>query len=185
MPSPFVILGTPRSRTAWLAAFLSYDGWTCLHEPSVGFRRLGDLQEMLHQRKIGISDSALTLRWREILRFRPDCRIVVVHRPRQRILESARKAGVYDPVTFNRTYELLIGAMFALREQAATLNVPFGALGHYEGAAAVFRHCLDLELPEDHWRAWKDRNVQADAATVACAAQANPGWRKLYPELVA
>ncbi len=36
----FLVLGLPRSRTAWLANFLSYDEMTCTHEGINGFRTL-------------------------------------------------------------------------------------------------------------------------------------------------
>jgi hypothetical protein len=35
MMAPYLIFALPRSRTAWLAHFLTYRDWTCLHEHAI------------------------------------------------------------------------------------------------------------------------------------------------------
>ena len=62
----FMILGTPRSRTAWLAKLLSFGGVECIHEPSIDFKSLDDLQTFLQRPDTGAADSLMTLLWRDV-----------------------------------------------------------------------------------------------------------------------
>jgi hypothetical protein len=40
---PFMIFALPRSRTAWLSEFLSYQGWTCWHEIAIQMRDFSEV----------------------------------------------------------------------------------------------------------------------------------------------
>jgi hypothetical protein len=189
--SPFVILGTPRSRTAWLAKFLAFEGRRVLHEPSTDFRSIDDLYDLLEDPSVaGIVDSMLTFRWRDVLVAAPDARIVVVHRPLHDIVDSFMRTGIFKHDVARNQSRLNImlrkheKAMVDLMYSATVLAVPFADLASREFADRVFRYCLRERLPEGWWERWRNVNVQADVHESASRAAANrDGLMAVYPEI--
>ena len=57
--STFLILGLPRSRTAWLANFLTYDGLFCYHEAINGCKNIKEYKQKVKGK--GDSNTALAL----------------------------------------------------------------------------------------------------------------------------
>lgn len=185
--APFVILGTPRSRTAWLAEFLTHGARTCVHEPSRNWRGLDELRGALNDGQ-GISDSVLTLRWREIVAYRPDARIVVVHRAAEDVLASFRKAGLWHdglPAVIDR----IDAALCELAESVQAvpvLYVPFAAMTRRDVCARIWRHCRGDEIPMERWEQHKGRVIVADAERhINDAIKNAAGVLALYPELAA
>ncbi len=183
MTRPYFVLGTPRSRTAWLAAFLSTRERPCQHEPSRSLRSHADLLALLRTPDLAASDSALTFRWRDIRRESPGARIVVVRRPLGEVIESAAAAGL-PPATaalrrLNHELDLLCRA-------APVLSVPFHRLVGQTTCEMVFKFCNGAAPPPGHWAMWRDRNIQADISAVMEAARDNiAGIRAVFPEMVA
>ena len=202
MTAPFVILGTPRSRTAWLAKFLAFEGRRVLHEPSTDFRSVNDLYALLEDRLLaGISDSMLTLRWRDVVNAAPEARIVVVFRPHDEIMMSLTHLFICnsgqqsaEPLDHRiREYQRRVDRLLhqiatAIDEMSASvpvLTVPFSALDAEATADLVFRYCIREPLPPEWWHAWRGENVQADfGASLARAAANAEGLRAVYPELL-
>lgn len=180
---PFFVMGTPRSRTAWLARFLSHGDRQCLHEPSRYLRGHADLVELVNRPGAGASDSLLTFRWREVARARPDARFVVVRRPIDEVCESLGRIGLWHPRLL-RILENLNAVIDEMIEDACVLSLPFHALARRDACAAVFEHCLGVPMPDGHWEAWKDRNIQADPLAALNDASANADAWSLFPELV-
>ena len=58
MPKRFFITGLPRSRTAWMAAFMTSGNAVCLHEP----RNWAAMWNHDGAQHVGISDSGLGFR---------------------------------------------------------------------------------------------------------------------------
>ncbi len=58
---PFVVYGLPRSRTYWLAQFLSYGPWAVYHEETKNIRSIEDLKSFLSQDFVGASETAAGL----------------------------------------------------------------------------------------------------------------------------
>lgn len=182
---PFFVLGTPRSRTAWLAAFLSAPGRPCLHEPSVHLQTQDDLLALLRAPWAAISDSGLTVRWRDIARERRGARVVVVRRPIGDVAESLDKIGLGGAHVLpmlrrlDREIEMMAGRM-------PVLLVPYRRLSDQATCEAVYEFCHGWPAPEGHWAEWAPRNVQADvAATVKAVLTNQDGIRRLFPSLVA
>lgn len=181
MTRPYFILGTPRSRTAWLSAFLSTQERPCQHEPSRFLRDQDDLLALLRDPDAAVSDSALTFRWREIRRERPDARIVVVRRPLPDVIESAAAAGLPSTTAMLRqmAYQLDL-----LCQCVPVLSVPFHRLVDQTTCEMLYEFCVGDRVPVGHWLRWKDRNVQADiAATTADAVGNIAGLLAVIPEL--
>jgi len=191
MTAPFVILGTPRSRTAWLAKFLAFEGRKVLHEPSIDFRSINDLYALLQNHSVaGIVDSTMTFRWRDVLTAAPAARIVLVHRPPSDVIASFMRTGVFAgqraaaQVRLGRLLRSLSDAIEDLWASEAVLSVPFEELNARHVCDRVFRYCLGEPMPERWWRILRAENVQADIRDVFRRAEANAdGIRAVYPEI--
>lgn len=82
MSAPFLIIGLPRSRTAWLSNFLTHGSIFCHHE-LVGRDGLDSLWtefQYLEAEFIGNSDTLQVMYLDEIMGNHPECKIVVVKR---------------------------------------------------------------------------------------------------------
>lgn len=60
MSKPFLITGLPRSRTAWMAEFMSNGGCVCQHEPLAKLSDISQLRRVFNS-YAGISDSGASL----------------------------------------------------------------------------------------------------------------------------
>ena len=77
MSAPFFVVGLPRSRTAWMASFLSYDGNFCHHEGLNGCRTIQEYKD-----KIGDDgDSGTGLMMFDLNAEFPDSKVVVIDSP--------------------------------------------------------------------------------------------------------
>jgi len=86
----FVVCGLPRSRTAWLANFLTYDGLYCYHEGLVGCRNLNEYYD-----KIGDDGDSTTI---PHLLDLPDCRKVIIDRDIHRAIQFTE--ANYGPANY-------------------------------------------------------------------------------------
>jgi hypothetical protein len=182
MSRPFVILGTPRSRTAWLAEFLTHGSRSCAHEPSRNWSGLSDLHAALDGGQ-GISDSVLTLRWRNILIYAPDTALVVIHRDAEEVLASFRRAGLWHP----RLPALVNSIEHAIDDLAddvpAAIHVPYGALSRRDVCGRIWAHCRGDVMLVPRWEEYRDKIVVADAAQhIADTMRNAAGVVALYPE---
>lgn len=184
MITPFVILGSPRSRTAWLAEFLSWGGWTVHHEPSVHFKHISDIKPFLIP-NVGIVDSMLTLRWRDILRIRPDTRIAIVWRPQRDVLTSVSKIAPgadLEPVA--AILGLLWAEVQAMRQEIDVPLFLFDDLRRRGTMDTLERYCTQRSTGSKRWREWKDINIQKNLGHTSEIMQANiEGVMRVFPEI--
>lgn len=175
---PFLIFALPRSRTAWMAAFLSHERTLCHHEPSATFETPLDLWALL-QEPIGICDSMMTLLWRDALRFRPDARVVTVRRPLEDVLASAAATGVSGPRTEHNIRR--IAEELALVEENADLTLAYDELATEEGCRRLFEFCLDRPFDVEWWQSLANRNIQCDISRRRREVELNlAGFRRIY-----
>lgn len=154
--TPFVIIGTPRSRTAWLARFLSYGGRTCLHEPSLQFDKEASLSNFLSDDSASATDCMMSFMARDIRVLRPDCVIVSVRRPLPEVHESFAKLGIAVPEWYLKLMD----------DDAASadvdLAVSFNDLNSEHVCRMVFETCLKQPMDRAWWLHLKDENIQSD-----------------------
>jgi hypothetical protein len=84
----FLILGLPRSRTAWLANFLTHDGLFCYHEGSNGCRSLDEYKLKLAFDNTGDANTGLVMF--DIKKLFPDFKIVVIDSEPERSIEFSK-----------------------------------------------------------------------------------------------
>ena len=180
---PFFVLGMPRARTAWLAEFLSTIRRRCHHEPSQWLRGRAGFQEFLRSPNLAISDSMMTLRWREILDLRPDARIVVAYRDIDAVIFSFMKAGLWHP-RIRPLLQRLDAELATLMCAREVFYVPFDEMGDRDRMENLYRYCNGSAMPPGWWQKWKDRKVLASIPEMFERTAANAdGLLDLYPEL--
>ena len=158
---PFLIVALPRSRTAWLARFLTFDGRVCHHEPSLHWKSPDDLDAWCRGTE-GASDTMMVWLAHEARRFNPSLPLVVVRRPRHEVIASIKRLDYAASPHLPWYYERQDRRLDRIEDELNPLSVTFDDLGRRETCAAIFRHCLGRELPTEWWERWKDTNVQAD-----------------------
>jgi len=92
----FVVFCLPRSRSAWVANFLSYDGGLCLHEPLLGCRSLDDLDDKMAATGVefvGCADTAIMAFTEQVIDRYPTARFVALLRQPDGFAAQARKMG--------------------------------------------------------------------------------------------
>lgn len=84
----FFVVGLPRSRTAWMANFLTYDDHYCYHEAIDGCKNMDEYKE-----KLGnfIGDSSTALMLMDIEKNFPDAKIVKIVGNLEQSIESSKK----------------------------------------------------------------------------------------------
>lgn len=180
--APFVIFALPRSRTAWLAQFLTYRSVSCAHEQLRHIRSLDDVKTWLSQEDTGCAETAAAPWWRLLSHYRPDAKIVVIRRPVEDVVESLMRldlhgAGAFDRHVLTATIKRLDAKLDQIEKRAPNvLSVRFADLEQEETCAAVFTHCLPYAYDGQHWRRLKDVNIQCSMPGLMryCAAYKAP-----------
>lgn len=169
--SPFIVFGLPRSRTAWLSAFLSYRDWRCFHEVAITLRSIEEIKSFLGQPRIGVAETAAAPGWKMLRHYFPEARIVVVHRPVEEVVDAMMNVDVsgiarYDPVLLERNMQRIDRSLDRIAAEPDVLTVGYADLDREEVCAAIFEHCLPY--PHDHawWAITRRRNIQADTRQV-------------------
>jgi hypothetical protein len=157
MTNRFFITGLPRSRTAWLAAFMTSGNAICLHEP----RHWRDMWAHDGARHVGISDSGLGFQLKAIINeFAP--RILIVDRPIEEVEASLAALRIGIPRT--NFCEILHKSLSGFNSgESNILRVPYHLLSDMRTMQKIFWHLTPGEaFDEGRFLAMKDHNIQID-----------------------
>lgn len=161
MGAPFLIFGLPRSRTAWLAAFLNGPGIRCEHDLLGRCKSFGDLGRYLGRRSEGISgnaDSGMLFYIEQVLEAVPaETRLVLVERAAEEVRESWERleAGVLEPIL-----PQLADAIATLKGRADVLVIPFAELDDHMRGLWDHVTCETLPFPEERFELFQRFNIQ-------------------------
>ena len=159
---PFIIYALPRSRTAWLAQFLSYRDWHCGHDEAVRLRSLTDLKSWLSQHNTGTVETGAAPFWRLVQQVAPEARVATLRRPIPEILASLRRIHPKFATPEVRT---------AIEQQARKLDqierripgvvsLTYEDLKQEAACMRIFMHCLPYAHDHLWWRFWAGKNIQ-------------------------
>jgi hypothetical protein len=158
--APFFIVARPRSRTAWLANFLTYGPAFCLHDGLRGCGTVGDLAHKLARLGVeypGNADPGLPLVFTKVHERFPQARYVFVTRDPEEALESYRLI-VGDRVPsedIDAGWRRLEAAHDAMRSALAGqhyLEVSFAELEQCAACEAVWEYCVPGHpFPRARW----------------------------------
>jgi hypothetical protein len=146
----FMVIGAPRSGTAWAANWLTTERTLCLHE-ALFEHYIEDLDALPHGRLLGLADTGLSL-FPQWLMNHP-AKKVILHRPRREIERSLRRAGLPYSGTVNWVQKL---------HAIEGLHVEWDAL--FKAPRTIHEYLFGDSIPFDQERhALLSRfNVQAD-----------------------
>ena len=146
--SDFLICGLPRSRTLWMAEFMTDRNSICAHEPMFRMNTVEDIKEFydkgnqIFKGNIGISDSGAGFFIDWILEnVKP--RTLIIHRDHLEVEESLKGMGLgYVKTDFCK---VLQSKYDAVKGHPLVLNVSFDALKDMR----VMQHCFWHLLPNE------------------------------------
>ena len=176
----FIVMGLPRSRTAWLSKFLTYGEHICGHDELRHMRSLEDVKAWLSMPHMGSAETSAAPWWRTLLRLSPEARIVVVRRPVDDVVESLAAFGFDRAVMAPMMRRLNAKLDQIVARVPGVLEVSFDGLNDEATCKAVFEHCLPYNFDPAHWQRLAGQNVQCDMlALVRYASAFRPQLNKL------
>lgn len=164
----FFITGLPRSRTAWLANFLTFKDSFCFHDgmqycsPEMGLKMLFEHRQEKH---VGNSDSSIPFYIDKIPEVFPDAKFVIVKRDFNDVEASLNKVMGFDSAPLLRLCNEYLTMM---EKKVECLTVTFDELNTIEGCNKVWKHCLP-DIPFDYmrWEMLKDLKIEITPSQVA------------------
>lgn len=155
----FFVTGLPRSRTAWLANFLTCGESFCFHEAIRDADSLDDLKKMLSNSKYrytGSSDSSLPLFADKVLKIFPDSRLVVIERDSNEVLNSLSKAFpefTSQKIDPQKTMELMVNALKQFKSKYNPLVIQYEELNDVNVCRKLWNYLLpDIEFDYERWK---------------------------------
>ena len=164
---PFVVFSMPRSRSAWLARFLSWGEWHCGHEELLHARSLEDVSAWLSQPCTGTVETAAAPFWRLLRRHGPrgeDVRVVVVRRPVDEVVASFLRLPLgLDEAALVPLMRRLDRKLAQIeRRLPDALSVSFADLATEDGCRRVWEHVMPYPHQPAWWAAASRVNIQID-----------------------
>ena len=168
MTEPYLILGLPRSRTAWFAAAAMNDHSICYHEPTRTLTRWDDIFSLWANswfRYTGISDHGLGF-WLPEIMERAAPRTVIIDRPIAEVKASLNGIGLET----GNFCELLAERLAF--QHPRIMRTPYAALAN----PLVVLRCLQFLMPDavlclDRIRELQSLNIQADVSATLALSQ--------------
>lgn len=152
----FVVFSLPRSRSAWLSVFLSYQGRQIGHDIGIDCRTPA---EFIHRIGDGTCETGAAFAWRLVRRALPEARFVVVRRPRAEVVDSLCRFGFGDQTAELTDRDRRLDEIAA---QPGTLSIDYADLATEGGAARAFEHCLAAPFDPIWRRRLEALNIQVD-----------------------
>lgn len=169
MNCPFIIYALPRSRTAWLADFLTYRDWKCHHEAAITFRSPDEISSFFTG-NVGAAETGAAQGWRLIKHYVPHIRTVVVRRPVDEVVNSLLALDLgdmtYDASLLRRNMEYGDRMLERISAQPDTLILNYADLESEQTCSTIFDHCLPYRFDREWWLEKQAQNIQADARKV-------------------
>lgn len=156
VPSPFLIFGLPRSRTRWLATWLTCGQIEVGHDLAITSDTVQDFISQLWARPGTIETGAMCAH-RLIRRAIPGARFITIRRPRTEVSASLHRFGV------EMDEELAIRDAYLDEIEAdGALRIDYAALNSVTVCADLWSLLLDIPFDFDRWRAFRAQNIQID-----------------------
>lgn len=159
----FIVLSLPRSRSAWIARFLSYRGARCGHDLATQCGSLNELTALLRGEYRGTAETGAMVGWRALRRRMPDAKMAVVRRPVAEVYQSLARFGLDGDALRNELLER--DAMLdELSKVHGVRSFSFADLDHIDACRDLFEHCLGEPFDWEWWESLATVNVQIDVA---------------------
>ena len=165
MTVPFIIYALPRSRTAWLSAFLTYKDWECYHDAAGFMRSMDDVKAFFNSGNVGCVETAASygrclLKW-----LIPDLREVVILRPVEECIESIMNLDLRGQASFDRKkitklMERGRKTLDKISKDPNVLVINYADLDKEETCKSIFEFCLPYKFDKNWWQEMRHKNIQ-------------------------
>lgn len=161
---PFVVFALPRSRTRWLAAFLTYADWNCGHDELRHVRSLDDVKSWLSQPCTGTVETAAAPYWRLLSLYCPDARVITIRRPVEEVMNSFARTEIdIDLEAIHRAMLHQDRKLDQIEHRVpGTRSFAFKDLSAQATCADIFTHLLPYPHDVAWWDAHDQDNIQID-----------------------
>lgn len=151
MSDPFFILSLPRSRSAWLSAWLSYNGRPCHHDTLGRIESVGELRNYTDLGACGFAETSGSYFPRVLHREFPNAKFLIVRRRPAEVQLSLEALGRRDAAAVVKvTTGALEEAEAYLRSRTEVRAVPFDELNDMTTLQGVWRFLRDDRFPVRH-----------------------------------
>lgn len=173
MDEHFIILGLPRSMTAWVSCFLTCGEVFCQHELAEKM----PIEEVIDEIRSpifpvsGICDSGLLRYWRDVHRAFPNARFVLIYRPILDSVQSLVNLGLTQE-SAGKTVGLLVDYVNDFLDAELDHEpITFDELQTLKGAKRLWNYCAPHHpLPPAHLRKMMSLKVTVHPKVYAEAA---------------
>jgi hypothetical protein len=167
LSKPYVVFALPRSRTAWLADFLTYRDWQCGHEQAMFLRGIGDIRRLLSLPNTGVVETAAAQAWRIIKHHVPGVKMAVIKRPLDDVVQSMTEVDLggyatYDVPRLRKIVEYGNRMLDEISAQPDVMTLDFQDFDDPKALGDLFEFCLPYKFDPGWWEYMRRINVQAD-----------------------
>lgn len=174
MSLAFIIAGLPRSRTGWVANYLTYGDMFCLHDGlkfcADGVKALRDMTSSMPEgvKFVGLSDPCAALAQDKLIKEFPEAKWVLIERPYADVERSVRKVhGKTDGL------HILQSKLEELRAKVNPLVIQFDEIDYWIGRIGHFVSGSTWNCPAQRHDMLIGMNVSVNVEK-AHAEMANP-----------
>jgi len=154
----FLVTGFPRSRTAWLANFLTYGESFCFHEAINGcydwktyFKKLSNV----NCKYVGNSDSGVALS--PLVKQMPEIMpVVIIERDKLDVIDSLE--NIYGEEYEETIFQIVTQIGLNLSKVENALRIPFEYIN--ENLSEICMHCIGTEMNENRAESLINMNIQ-------------------------
>jgi hypothetical protein len=161
--APFIVFSLPRSRSAWIARFLSYGGKRCGHDLAPRCATMKEFADLVSGEYVGTAETGAVIGWRAIRRLLPDARIAVVRRPVQEVYESLARFGLGSQSLMDELIERDT-ILHHVAKLPGVRSFRFADLNNVTVCQELFEFCLGVPFDWEWWESLANVNVQVDVA---------------------
>lgn len=167
----FFILSLPRSRTAWLANFLTYEDSFCFHEAlstAGSIRGLRRMFERTGKEIVGNSDCANILLLPRLMEEFPDAKYVIIDRYAGDVAESLESVGLPYDENVQMSKRLLDEAI----QNLDCLIIDYDYLDE-DACRELWNYCIGTEFDRKRWEMLDGMNITIDMEKMFDRIQSN------------
>lgn len=160
----FFILSPPRTRSAWLANFMTWGPSFCYHEIAPEVPRISLLQPLFANSPfsaVGTADNGLAAFSKSLLETFPTAQYVIVYREKNEVAKDLNRLGLSNVDEY--LDDIYAGMHHIVQQQANALQVHFTDIS--KNLLKIWEHCAG-PVPDDWLPAFWQRTAQLERTRI-------------------
>jgi hypothetical protein len=150
----FFITGFPRSRTAWLANFLTYGDSFCFHEATKYSNEIRDIKELFQSTSklyVGNSDSYIPFFAQALHSLFPDAKWVFIERDMDDVARSLNR--IFPGHDHQKLLSMSLPFLDFVKKEYSPLMVKYEDLESMEECQKIWDYCIPTnEFDTERWK---------------------------------